>query len=362
MAFSFYRQGSFRLFAILLVAAVQIPAVLWACRWTHTPLPVLLALALTVPYLRQLERPWSPVTPGPTTYLALGWWSTCLVFDLLMIPASLAVRAGAPAGWAWGLAGLVAMVSGVDSVRGQPRLRRRAVRILGLPAALDGYRVGQLSDVHCGPHVSEARVAGWVARLNALELDLVTVTGDLIAHGGSHVEAVARALSGLRARDGAFVSLGNHDYFTDGEHLVRTLERHGLTVLRNEGVVIQREGACLYVAGADDTWTGRHDVGRALKGRPPGAPAVLLAHDPDLFPDAHRHGVDLTLSGHTHGGQLGVPWVRRLSLARFITRWTAGMYRKERSWLYVNRGAGTTGPPIRLGAPAELAVITLRAA
>jgi uncharacterized protein len=112
--------------------------------------------------------------------------------------------------------------------------------------------------------------------------------------------------------------------------------------LRNRGVVVQRGAARLYVAGVDDTWTSRDDLDRALRDRPEGAPTVLLAHDPDLFPQAHARGVELTLSGHTH--------------------WTAGLYRQGRSWLYVNRGVGTTGPPARLGAPPELAVITLRRA
>jgi predicted MPP superfamily phosphohydrolase len=141
---------------------------------------------------------------------------------------------------------------------------------------------------------------------------------------------------------------------------VRALSDAGLTVLRNRGVVVERQGARLYVAGVDDTWTDRDDVARALADRPAGAPTVLLAHDPNLFPEAIARDVELTLSGHTHGGQLQFPGVRRWSLARFITEFTAGLYRRGRSWLYVNRGAGTTGPPVRLGAPAELAVLTLR--
>ncbi|QSQ20791.1 metallophosphoesterase [Pyxidicoccus parkwayensis] len=279
---------------------------------------------------------------------------------MLMLPAVLAIHAGAPGALTWGMAGAVALLMGGDAVLGRARLRRRTVRIPGLPKELDGYRIGQLSDVHCGPHVPEEKVAGWVSRLNALDLDLVAVTGDLITHGDSHVDAVARALGGLRAKDGVYACMGNHDYFTDGEHVVRALERNGLTVLRNRGVTVERGGARLYVAGVDDTWTSRHDMARALAARPDGVPTVLLAHDPDLFPQAQARGVELTLSGHTHGGQLSVPWVRRLSLARLMTRWTAGMYRLGRSWLYVNRGVGTTGPPVRLGAPPELAVITLR--
>jgi hypothetical protein len=355
-------RGRFQLLAVLLVTVVQLPAVLMLCWLTRTPVPGVFALLVSLPYLRQLQSPWHSTPPAPSTYLALGWWSACLVFDLLMFPTWLAARAGAPVGLAWGLAGVISLAVGADAVMGRPRLRRRAVRVPGLPVELDGYRIGQISDVHCGPNVPEERVSSWVARLNALNLDLVTVTGDLITHGSSHVEAVARALGGLRAKDGAFACMGNHDYFTDGEHVVRSLERHGLTVLRNRGVVVKRGEGRLYVAGVDDTWTSRDDLDRALAGRPPGVPTVLLAHDPNLFPQAQARSVDLTLSGHTHGGQLGVPGVPRLSLARLITRWTAGLFRQGRSWLYVNRGAGTTGPPVRLGAPPELAVLTLRRA
>jgi len=352
----------FQVLATLLVTVVQLPAVLWLCWVSRTPLPLLAAVLVSRPYLRQLQSPWHTTPSNPATYLALGWWAACLVFDLLMIPAALAVRAGAPWGAAWGVAGVLAVGLGADAVLGRPRVRRRAVKVAGLPPELDGYRIGQISDVHCGPHAPEERVASWVARLNRLELDLVTVTGDLITHGSSHVEAVARALGGLRAKDGAFACMGNHDYFTDGEHLVRALERQGLAVLRNRGVVVERGAARLYVAGVDDTWTSRADLSRALRDRPEGVPTVLLAHDPDLFPAAQARDVELTLSGHTHGGQLAVPGIRHLSLARLVTRWTSGLYRKERSWLYVNRGVGTTGPPVRLGAPAELAVITLRRA
>jgi hypothetical protein len=352
----------FQVLAALLVTVVQLPAVLWLCWLTGTPLPAVFGLLLSLPYLRRLQSPWHSTAPARSTYLALGWWSACLVFDLLMLPAALAVRAGVPMGAAWGLAGAIAVALGVDAVLGRPRIRKRVVRVTGLPPELDGYRIGQISDVHCGPHVPESRVSSWVARLNSLDLDLMAITGDLITHGSSHVEAVARALGGLRAKDGAFACMGNHDYFTDGEHFVRELERRGLNVLRNRGVVVARGGARLYVAGVDDTWTSRDDVDRALAARPEGVPTVLLAHDPDLFPQAQARAVDLTLSGHTHGGQLGVPGVRRLSLARLVTRWTAGLYRQGRSWLYVNRGVGTTGPPVRLGAPPELAVITLRRA
>ena len=355
-------RDRFRIIAVAMVTVMQLPAVAWMCARTRSPWPVALAVALSYPYLRRLRTPWNTEDRTLSMFVALAWWSACFVFALLLPIAWLATKAGAPQGLMYGSAGILAVLGGVDAVQRRPRLRRREIRINGLPAALDGYRIGQLSDVHCGPHTPEARVVEWVERLNALDLDLMTVTGDLITHGDSHVVAVARALGGLRARDGVFACMGNHDYFTDGESFVSELSRAGLVVLRNRGVVVERGNAQLYVAGVDDTWTERHDVARALAARPSGAPALLLAHDPNLFEQASEHAVDLMLSGHTHGGQLAIPGVRRLSLARFITEFTAGIYRRGRSWLYVNRGAGTTGPPVRLGAPAELAVLTLRSA
>jgi len=356
------RAGRFRTQVAVLVTLFQLPAVLWLCARTHGVLPLGIAAALSFPYLRQLQSPWASEGRRLTMYLALAWWASCIVFALLFPVAWIAGKLGAPSGTAYVVAFGVSLWSGLSAIGSRPRLRNRVVRIDGLPRELDGYRIGQLSDVHCGPNTPAHRVRRWVDRLNALDLDLMTVTGDLITHGSSHVSDVAAALGGLRARDGVYACMGNHDYFTDGEHFVRQLTRHGLTVLRNRGVVVERDGAQLYVAGVDDTWTSRHDVARALADRPAGAPTVLLAHDPNLFPEAIARDVELTLSGHTHGGQLAVPGVRRLSLARFITEFTAGLYRRGRSWLYVNRGAGTTGPPVRLGAPAELAVLTLRCA
>jgi uncharacterized protein len=354
------RRNRFRLLIAVLVTLFQLPAVLWLCAATHGVLPLGIAAALSFPYLRQLRSPWASEGRRLPMYLALAWWASCMVFALLFPIAWLAGRLGVPPSTAYVVAALVSLMSGVRAIRHRPRLRNQVVRIDNLPPQLDGYRIGQISDVHCGPHTPAERVRRWVERMNALDLDLMTVTGDLITHGSTHVRAVADALGGLRARDGVFACMGNHDYFTDGEHFVRQLTGAGLVVLRNEGVVVEREGAQLYVAGVDDTWTSRHDVARALADRPAGAPTILLAHDPNLFPEAIERDVELTLSGHTHGGQLAVPGVRRLSLARFITEFTAGLYRRGRSWLYVNRGAGTTGPPVRLGAPAELAVLTLR--
>jgi predicted MPP superfamily phosphohydrolase len=292
------------------------------------------------------------------------WWAACLSGWYL---GPIVLIVGKLAGMTWWnvvlLATLLSLAAGVRGVWPHPRVVRRTVVIPGLPPAFDKYRVVHLSDVHCGPWTPAARVRRWVARINALDPDLVAVTGDLITTGSAYVVPVSEALGALRARDGVFACMGNHDYFTDGEAFARSLDRAGLAVLRNRGLSIARDGSSIYVAGVDDTWTKRADLDAALVGRPADTATLLLAHDPLMFPEAAARGVELTLSGHTHGGQLAVPgFVRTLNLARLASTFTVGLYRDGRSTLYVSRGAGTTGPPIRLGAPSEIAVITLRAA
>lgn len=296
-----------------------------------------------------------------------AWWSWGVAFDVIFpllsaVSPVLGRLAPAPSEtFRWAL-GLAAVAAGWGLLA-PPRVREREIPVVDLPEAWEGYRIAQISDLHCGPFASPARVARWVAAVNDLSADLVAVTGDLITQGSHYVEAVAEALGALRAADGVYACMGNHDYFTPGDEVAPALERAGLCVLRNRGVVLSREGSSLYVAGVDDTWTRRHDLGLALAERPPEAPAVLLAHDPALFPEAAAAGVDLTLSGHTHGGQLAVPLVaRRWNLARLITRFTTDLYQLGSSVLYVNRGLGTTGPPVRFGVGSEIAVLVLRRA
>jgi predicted MPP superfamily phosphohydrolase len=357
------------LLVVVLAVGFQVPliAALAHLGGRVAPCAVIPAL-LTAAFIGGLVRgrtAWA--TPGPLRlYLVMWpffiWWTLALVFSFAA-PLALAVTSlfGASMDTALIAALVVAVAGAVLSLHQRPRIRQREVEIEGLPEAFDGYRIAQISDLHCGPFASGRRVARWVDTTNRLEADLVAVTGDLIASGSAFVDVVASALGGLRARDGAFAAMGNHDYFGDGEAMVSALEAAGLTVLRNRGVEVRRGSGAIYLAGVDDTWTKRHDLGRALAARPAGMPAVLLAHDPVLFPEAAERGVDLVLSGHTHGGQVAVPLLaRKLNLARLITRFTSGIYRSGASTLYVNRGLGTTGPPVRLAVAPEIAVLTLR--
>lgn len=365
------RRGGFIALAVSVAVGVQIPLIAALAHLAGHVWPLVGAAALlTGVFLQGLFGPrsvWG--APGKARlYLVLwpffAWWTVALLF-LLVLPLAIAVAAGLGRSTEEAVAGglAAASVAACFALRQRPRVRAHDVFVEGLPASFDGYRIAQISDLHCGPFASGERVAGWVRRVNRLQPDLVAVTGDLIASGSSFVSTVASALGGLRARDGVFAAMGNHDYFTDGEAFSVALSEAGLSVLRNRGIQLRRGSGSIYVAGVDDTWTRRDDIERALADRPPEAPVILLAHDPVLFPEAAARRVDLTLSGHTHGGQLALPiFARKLNLARLMTRFTTGLYRVGPSTLYVNRGLGTTGPPVRLAVPPEIAVLTLRAA
>ncbi len=367
-------RGRFVVLALVIAVGVQIPLIAGLVRLTHHfYAAVALAAALTGGFIATLlGRRGNWGAPGRARlYLILWpfivWWTVGLLFAVLA-PIALVLRAllaSLPISVDTALTGALfaALTGTVLALRNSPRIRRCDISIPGLPPAFDGYRVAQISDLHCGPFAGGARVDGWVATVNRLGADLVAVTGDLIASGPAFVPVVAASLGKLRAPDGVFASMGNHDYFTDGEEMVGALERAGLTLLRNRGVEVRRNGAAIYLAGVDDTWTRRHDLDKALAGRPPDMPVLLLAHDPALFPGAALRAVDLTLSGHTHGGQIGVPFfAKRFNLARIMTPFTTGLYRSGPATLYVNRGLGSTGLPVRIFVPAEIAVITLRRA
>lgn len=364
------RRARFLLVVLLLAFGLQVP-LLWALAQVTGRATPFIAFAggLTLAFLSGILDRSAMGNPGPRRLYLVMWpffvyWTAALFFAfvgpilmglgaLVGVPREATLPAGLTATAALTLLAFVHRV----------RVVRRDVHISSLPEEFDGYRIVQISDLHCGPFASGRRVSGWVRRVNALEADAVAVTGDLIASGTAFVSVVANALGALTARDGVYAAMGNHDYFGDGEHMARALGDAGLSVLRNEGVEVERGGARIYVAGVDDTWTGRDDVDKALARRPEGMPTVLLAHDPVLFQEAAARGVDLTLSGHTHGGQLGVPFfARRWNLARVITRFTTDLYREGRSALYVNRGLGTTGVPIRMLVDPEIAVLTLRRA
>lgn len=372
------RPARFVRVIVTMTLLVQLPgaALLGATLWSRgVALPALWALvALAVANVPLFLRIAEGLADRPTSAARLygldlpyfTLWGTCFGF-LFLAPAAwiVAVVAGLPVLPA--LQGAFAVAGGVGAYavwirRHLVRTRRVDVRVRDLSPSLDGYRIVQLSDLHVGSHVPPARAARWVARANAMRPDLVALTGDLISSGSAFLEAVASTLGALRARDGVFFSPGNHDYFCDHDRLFALLREAGIEVLQNAGRLVSRDGASLFVAGADDVWRRHADVERALAGRPLGAPAVLLAHDPRLWAPARALGATLTLSGHTHGGQVALPFFsRRVNLARTTFAQTSGAYRDGDAWLVVSNGLGTTGPPARLGSAPEIVEITLRA-
>jgi predicted MPP superfamily phosphohydrolase len=260
------------------------------------------------------------------------------------------------------LLGLVICGYGVLVRRRWFRVVEHDVRVPGLDPRLDGLRIAQLSDLHIGTLTPREWGLRWSQAANGRAPDIAVVTGDMVTSGTDFHEDVADVVGALRAKDGVYVSMGNHDYFGEGEPLVSLLRARGVRVLRNEGVVLERDGAKLWLAAIDDTWTRRDDIERAMRDRPEGTASVLLAHDPNRFDAAADAGADVVLSGHTHGGQIGVPFIYRVAnLATFGYPYNVGIYRRGKSTLYVHPGLGTTGPPMRLGVPPEVAILVLRA-
>lgn len=243
------------------------------------------------------------------------------------------------------------------------RLRRLDVAVEGLPAAFDGYEIAHLSDLHIGSFCPKRRALSWAERVNALGVDLVVFTGDYVTSGTTFHEDIAEAIASFSAKDGTVAIMGNHDYFGGGEPMMTRLRERGVTLLRNERMTLSRGEARVTLAGVDDTWTRRTDIDRALSGRDESVPLLVLAHDPSLFPELARRGADLVLAGHTHWGQVALPFAAaRVNLSRLTYRLHAGVYREGKATLSIHPGLGTTGPPVRLGAAPEIAIVRLRAA
>lgn len=260
-----------------------------------------------------------------------------------------------------GLLVLVAASVAHREARRGPRDVRVEIELARWPQALDGYRIAQISDIHIGPMLGRRFARELTERVNALQADLVAVTGDLADGSRAHLADEVAPFGELRARDGVFFVTGNHDFYSGVDDWVECVAGLGMRVLRNEHLWIERGGAGFVLAGVDDHRGGMlldqggEDLGLALEGVPEGRAVVLLAHDPSTFKRAHARGVDLQLSGHTHGGQIWpFHWLVRLAIP-----FVAGRYRRGDAELYVSRGSGFWGPPMRLGSPAEITEIVL---
>jgi predicted MPP superfamily phosphohydrolase len=264
---------------------------------------------------------------------------------------------------------------GVFFERRRLQVDHLALPVNGLSSSLEQFSVVQLTDIHVGPFMPEEELARYVEEVNRVKPDLVALTGDFVASSPEEVAPCVRALSRLHARYGVFACMGNHDVYADVEdELTRELESRGIRVLRNDAASIRVGNTSLNVLGIDDLRWGKPDLSRALQlaAREPGEARLLLSHRPEVFPEAAQLGIEVVLSGHYHGGQVKLaPDPRALSIARLITPYAEGIFQLGRngrsagagakdSVLFVSRGVGITGLPIRINCPPQIAHLTLR--
>ena len=304
--------------------------------------------------------------------LAMGSFSSLFVLTLFRDVALLAAAVtGAvsvetalrsPGALAVPILAFAATLVGFVNARRRAAIRRVDVPIAGLPAALHGFTIAQISDLHVGATIKRDYLERVVDAVNGLNADMIAVTGDLVDGSVSDLSRDTEPLSRLTARHGAFFVTGNHEYYSGAGPWIREIRRLGLEVLINEHVVLRHEGASVVVAGVTDISGGyfdpahRSDPEAAMTGAPDGAGVkLLLAHQPKSAFAAAQAGFDLQLSGHTHGGQF-FPWNY---VVRLFHPFTTGLHRVDRLSVYISRGTGYWGPPKRLGAPSEITYLRL---
>lgn len=241
------------------------------------------------------------------------------------------------------------------------RMREQTIAIPGLAQDLDGLRIVQLTDIHLSPFLSEKELMHAIAMANETYAHLALVTGDMISYHRDPLDLCLRRLAGLRAEAGIFGCLGNHEVYANAEDYATELgARLGIRYLRSEAVRLKFGEATINLAGVDYQRFHQPYLTGAERLIQPGVLNVLMSHNPDVFPVAARQGYDLTIAGHTHGGQVRVEILRAdLNVARFFTPYVDGLYRQGDRSIFVGRGIGTIGLPERLGAPPEVALLRL---
>ncbi len=230
-----------------------------------------------------------------------------------------------------------------------------------LPREFDGFRIVQLSDIHHSPFTSREQIERAVETANRLQPDIVALTGDYISKERRYAAPCAELLGKLRARQGVYAVLGNHDHWTDAALITDLFRAEGITVLVNQGMRFERHGAAFWLAGVDDTMVGLEDLPLALAGASENEFKLLLAHNPIILRRAARAGVDLVLSGHTHGGQVSLRSDSSPS-GRPRRRLLKGLASQGETQIYVTRGLGTVVLPVRFGCPPEVSLLELRTA
>ncbi len=359
----------------------------WPAPWQQWATVALLAVAVAMPIILVAARLWRGSTPsvlvwGGFIWMGFMWLLLATIFgsDLLRHALGLAAYAlgdeplsperrllfarvlgGGSAAMAT-LAGAVALRQGLSG----PKIEHVPIVLKRLPEKLEGLRIVQISDLHVGPTIGKSQVKDLVRRTNELNADIIAITGDLIDGSVAQLQEAIRPLGELRATYGVYFVTGNHEYYSGADDWLRFLSSLDIRVLRNERVAIgdqDSNGPGLDLAGVDDHKAHGEGHGanyeNALGSRNPQREVVLLAHQPIAIHQAHKYDVGLQLSGHTHGGQLWpFGW-----LVHIAQPYLKGLYRhSDNTQIYVSPGTGYWGPPMRLGADAELTCITLRCA
>jgi predicted MPP superfamily phosphohydrolase len=352
--------------ALLLVAALVVPRVLGVTSlgWFAWPGYLWFGLAaylfltsLVLEPVRLLLRGW--IRRGPTAAAVQPSEAPAETAE----PSSpvnrrlFLARAGAVAA---GAASVSLVGVGATRALGPPEVLAVPVRLRRLDPALTGFRIAVVSDIHLGPLAGRRHTERIVETINGAEPDLVAIVGDLVDGSVAELGAAAEPLRDLASREGTFFVTGNHEYFVDEPaQWLTELDRLGVHVLRNENTAIRRGPAAFDLAGINDlageSRSDPPDFDRALAGADPARPTVLLAHQPIMVSEAAARGVDLQLSGHTHGGQM---WPFHY-VVRLVQPSLAGLSTVDDTQLYVSRGAGFWGPPVRVGAPPDVTILSL---
>jgi uncharacterized protein len=251
-----------------------------------------------------------------------------------------------------------------------PRIVRQDIYLRRWPERLNGFTIALLSDFHYDPLFSVHPLHAAIPMVNDLHPDLIVLAGDFVTvptFGDSRKAALAAdpcaaLLRQMSAPHGVWAVLGNHDEGTDYKHVTRALQAQNIQVLANQSQPMERDGARFWLAGVNDVLSKTADLPKTLRRVPADEAVILLAHEPDYADEAAKFPIDLQLSGHSHGGQVRLPWIGPLVLPPMGQKYVTGLFRFDRMQLYVNRGIGTVGVPFRFDCPPEITEITLQRA
>lgn len=251
-----------------------------------------------------------------------------------------------------------------------PRLIRKEILLRRWPSRLDGFTIALLSDFHYDSYFSVHPIRRAVEMVNELRPDLIALTGDFVsvpwfgdrAKGAALAEPCAQLLGKLQAPHGVWAVLGNHDAFTEPDRITDVVQAVGIPVLSNRSVPIEKDGTRFWLGGIDDVLGGTSDLSSTLHSVPSDEAVVLMAHEPDYADFVASYAVDLQLSGHTHGGQVKIPFLRPLYLPELAKKYVQGLFQVRGLALYTNAGIGTVQLPVRWNCPPEVTLLQLKRA